>query len=264
MNPPLVVSETRRGIEAPSRVRAAPDAAAERRLAEGTPLAAAKVIPSNAPMPLAAQRDFRGWIVIAILVQIIIGIALSVAVISKVANRTIYYAPTAERIGSSTAVREATTFEALTTAQMLVARMETYTPASASTVWGVVLPFLHPSLHEKTRANYEEIARKAERLWQHRVAVPLGAAIGGRNNGLITLAVFYDSIELTGRDEAKRELSRLSPKAAYLEFVMDVPTHENPLGLIMTRYQSYDKADWISRGFPDMWDSFRKLPEKRR
>src|SRR5438309_296473 len=81
------------------------------RLMNGTPLLAARVIPSNAPMPLAAQRDFRGWIVVAIVVMIFIGIALSVTLVARVSNRTVYYAPTSERIGASTASREATDFE---------------------------------------------------------------------------------------------------------------------------------------------------------
>jgi hypothetical protein len=236
---------------------------AAQRLDKGTPLEAQRVIPSAAPLPLAAQRDFRGWIVIAIVIMIFLGIALSVTLVARVSNRTVYYAPTAERIGAATASREASDFEALTQAQMLVTRMETYSPASAEHVWESILPFLHPSLHQKIRADYEEMAKKAQALWQHRVAMPLGAASGGRQAGIITVAVFYDSLELTGREETTRSLSRTIEKAAYIEFAMDVASKENPIGIVMTRYLPLEKKDWLARGFPDLWPQFRQVKVKK-
>ncbi|HEX3133334.1 MAG TPA: hypothetical protein VHX44_07080 [Planctomycetota bacterium] len=228
------------------------------RLRKGTPLQSQRVIPSNAPLPLAAQRDFRGWIVVAIVVMIFLGIALSVTLVARVSNRTVYYAPTAERIGASTVAREATDFEVTSHAMMIVARMESYTPATSAQVWATMLPFLAPSMHQKIRSEYEEVSRKALALWQHRVAIPLGAALGGRNAGVILVAVFYDSVELTGREEQNRSLSRVVEKAAYIEFAMDVPSKENPLGLVMTRYLPKEREEWLSKGFPNMWASFRQ------
>jgi hypothetical protein len=224
------------------------------------PLRAERVIPSRAALPLAAQRDFRGWIVIAILVMIAIGVVEVSLLITHVARRTAYVAPSAQRIGSATARREATDFEASSLAMMAVTRLESYTPATAAEAWSVVLPFLHPALHQSLKAQYEAIAIKARTLWQHRVAMCLGVAMGGRKAGIIMLAVFYDSAELTGKTEAVRTLSKIVPKAAYVEFAMDVPDAEDPTGLKITAYQTYERSDWLARGFPDLWEHYRALP----
>ncbi|HYE08261.1 MAG TPA: hypothetical protein VEL07_22295 [Planctomycetota bacterium] len=239
----------------PARERGDPDA--ERRLADGRPLDAQRVIPSNAPLPLAAQRDFRGVIVLVILGLILVGIALCVLLINRVSGRTIHYAPTAARIGSTSAAREATDWEAINLANLLVARMESWTPATVAQIWASVLPFLHPSLHEKIKSTYANLGTQATAYWQHRVAIPLGASIGGRTAGIITVAVFYDSIELTGRDAQSRRLGPVLQKAAFLQFAADATAKENPLGLVLTLCQFYERDEWLRRGYPDLWDQYR-------
>jgi len=221
------------------------------------PLLGTRVIPSGAALPLAAQRDFRGWILGAILVLVVLGMGEVAVLIRAVAGRTACVAPTAERLGTISRQRAASDAEIALLAMMLVGRLESYTPASAAHIYDQVLPFLHPSLQQTVQAQYQSVALHAASLWQSRLCLCLGVAMGGRKAGIVMTAVFFDSVELTGREEGSRTLSGVVPKAAYVEWFQDVPSVENPTGLVISSYHAYERADWLARGFPDLWATYR-------
>jgi len=221
------------------------------------PLLGTRVIPAGAALPLAAQRDFRGWILGAILVLVVVGMAEVALVIHAVAGRTACVAPTAERLGTISRQREASDAEIALLAMMLIGRLESYTPGTAAHIYDQVLPFLHPSLQQSVQAQYQTVALHAAALWQSRLCLCLGVAMGGRKAGIVMTAVFFDSVELTGREQGSRTLSSVVPKAAYVEWCQDVPSVDNPTGLVITSYHAYERADWLARGFPDLWATYR-------
>jgi len=221
------------------------------------PLLGTRVIPSGAALPLAAQRDFRGWIMGMILLLMVVGMGEVAILIHAVAGRTACVAPTAERLGTISRQHEASDAEIALLAMMLVGRLESYTPATAAHIYDQVLPFLHPSLQQSVQAQYQTTATRAASLWQSRLCLGLGVAMGGRKAGIVMTAVFFDSVELTGREEGSRTLSSVVPKAAYVEWCQDVPSVDNPTGLVISSYHAYERADWLARGFPDLWATYR-------
>ena len=221
------------------------------------PLLSTRVIPSAAALPLAAQRDFRGWIMGAILALVVIGMTEVALLIHAVAGRTACVAPTAERLGTGSLQHQVSDAEVALLAMLLVGRLESYTPATAAHIYDQVLPFLHPSLQQTVQSQYQSVAQHAAALWQSRLCLCLGVAMGGRKAGIIMTAVFFDSVELTGRDEGARTLSGVVPKAAYVEWFQDVPSVDNPTGLVISSYHAYERADWLARGFPDLWATYR-------
>lgn len=236
------------------------EAASKKRIQEGKPLDSVAVIPSKAPLPIAAQRDFRGYILLVILVLLIIALALMIGIFNKVKGRTIIFAPTAERVGVVSASREPTGWEVQQQATYVMMQLENWSPASVQLVWEKMVPYLHSSLHEKMKRDYEALSKTAENLWSHRISLPLGVALTDSTAGTITAAVFYDSIEMTGRKDAERKLTAVSQKAVLIQFVYDTPTKDNPSGLLVMQYLPYDRERWIKQGYPDLWDAFRKLP----
>ena len=236
----------------------------KKRIETGNPLLAIPTIPSGAPMPRDAQRDFRGWITVVLIFLVMVAVILTIAVIKSIGSRSIIYAPTAERIGAVTAVRAATPYELRQQAQWLLIKMETWTPVSVGQIWEDMIPFLHPKLHDRFKENYETLALKAEQLWMSRVAIPLGVALTEENAGSRACAVFFDSAEFTGRTEVDRKWTGVTPKACYIQFIYETPTKENPSGLVVTHYQIYDKDQWVKTGFPNMWDSFRKKKAQKK
>lgn len=236
----------------------------KKRIETGNPLLTIPTIPSGAPLPRDAQRDFRGWITIVLIFLVIFAVVLTIAVVKSIGSRSIVYAPTAERIGAVTAVRAATPYEIRQQAQLLLLKMETWTPASVGTIWEELIPFLHPKLHDRMRKNYEALSLKAEQLWMSRVSIPLGVALTDEQAGSRACAIFFDSAEFTGRTDADRKWTGVTPKAAYVQFIYETPTKENPSGLVVTHYQVYDREAWLKTGFPDLWDKFRtkQVPKK--
>lgn len=227
------------------------------RLVKDQPLDLPQVVPSSAADPIAAQRDFRGWIVLVIIVLVLIGVALSYALVAKVSNRQVIYAPQAQRIGAAN-LREPTEDEIKVTLQIITARMATWSPGSVKTVFQNVLPYLHPTLHATTKETYEKLAQQAEYLWSHRAAIPIGVASAGRDvSGVRTYAVFFDLVEMTGKDEKDRKFIGVSQKAVYVKVVLDTPTDGNPLGIVVVHFKVYTEEEWIQAGFPAMWAQLR-------
>lgn len=226
-----------------------------KRLQTGNTLLTEPVVPSGASHPVEAQRDFRGKIVVVILILIVVVAIQLIVLVRRVAERSIIYAPTAERIGAATG-RRATSQEMENFAKTFVATMEGWNSTSAKKLSIQAIPYLHPSLHQSIKAQYEAIANSAKTLWQSRVAVPLGSVSGGEKAGVITLAVYYQQAELVGRTIEDRKMQAIINKAAWVQIIQDVATDENPLGLLVVQYKTFEKEEAKKVGIPDLWDKY--------
>jgi hypothetical protein len=223
------------------------------------PLKTPQVVPSDAPDPTHAQRDFRGWIVIAIVVLIMIGAVLAFTLVAMVQNRRVIYAPQAQRLDAAASSREPTENEVQANLSLLVVQLESWTPATVSDVWRRVLPYLDPSQHDAMKEQYQKLSQQASYLWLHRSVIPLGVAPAAKSaDGVRTYAVFYEQIEMTGNEEKDRKVTAYVEKAAFIRLVLDTPTSENPIGIKVLSYKPYDRPSWERAGFPAFWDELRK------
>lgn len=228
------------------------------RMAEDQPFNIDPVIPSGEPYPEAAQRDFRGYVILIIFFMVALGIGLQIWIVSRLRSRDIVFAPEAAKVGVANG-REATDWEIMQVLKLLATRLETWSPRTASTIWQEVTPYIHPSKHQSIKEQYEALSRRAESLWQHHVAMPLGVAVAGvTKTGVRRYAIFYLVAELTGKDVRTRKFDDLRQKAVYCEVVQDTSSKDNPNGILVTYWKPYEREDWLKAGFPDMWDTFEK------
>jgi hypothetical protein len=217
---------------------------------------AVAAIPAAPPWAADAQRLIRAKVAIAIAGAAAIGLGESLWIANAACTRPIVYAPASDGIRALAGRGAAVDWVARTLAELLVVKLESYTPASIGRIWVDVAPFLHPALLATMRHAYEDLSATASRLWQHRVGIPLGVVSCGSHDGLIDVAVFFESVELTGRDVATRTIGSVVRKGAFLEFAEAPPSGENATGLILVHCAVYDRRAWLERGDPDLWNRF--------
>lgn len=219
---------------------------------------APRLIPAKGAYPLDAQRTFRGIIVIFIMAAVGIGIVLTMVLINRISNRTVVAAPTANVIGVATDIK--VTDEQLSQFVIgLVQRMETWNYSTVRELPDHFLQFFNPELHTKIKETYGDMAAKAQGLWDHRICAPLGVLMGGNDNGIRTIAVFFDALSVVGMEDKDKHISQREGKVAMMRVIQDQPSTLNPLGIRVINHELETEEHWIKvLGRPDHWAGFRK------
>ena len=219
--------------------------------------------PSAEPFPLIGQRAVRGTLVLLLIALATTGICESIWLLYRVANRTIRVAPAAEFLSAGVNGGATTDLDIIAFAESTVVLAETWTYEDIAEVPGRIRSRFDSSQHRKIEDQYAEIQKKVTTLWQHRTIFPKMTVIGARTNGLFTVGVLYDQLEITGKDIATLKSTAGSDKVALINIIKTDRTLENPYGLLITDYQRGTKQEWLSAGMPNFWTAAPKPAAKK-
>lgn len=236
-----------------------PDGLAQQRLQTGNPLLIPAPIASRQALPLDAQRSFRGWVLLALLGSLLMALALTVFLVYRLSDREIIYAPAAARLSENGIERLPTEWELRQQMTLLVQHLESHTPFDVGRTWDQVQAFFLPVLYQRMESRLQEIVKESASLWRHRICAPLGIELTPLDvQGKYTAIVYFDRIELIGEVSEERAVSGIMPWVAYTQVLLGQPTRENPLGLQISSYRTYERSTWVTTyGGNDLWTTLR-------
>lgn len=148
-------------------------------------------------------------------------------------------------------------------AELLVARMNTWSRASMPYVANVVSGYLAPSMRDRVRSDFERLRENIRQSNLSRYALPLGSVYQGADNDVHTVWVAYERIELTGREARDTRIHRRVNTLAIMSFVSGVPTDENRRGIYLLRVTDYEEEEWLRLGGRNIWAALRRQAEER-
>lgn len=221
-------------------------------LLAGNIMPGCNITPSNHPYPLTGQRVVRGLLLLVLLAMAVTTMVLMVWLGTAIAGRPARIAPAIARADGGHLVLGVADLDALSFASRFVAIAENWSAGTVADQPAKLRNRLHPTLYQTFDDNYKKIAATAQQFSQSHAAVPIAGIIGGRDNGVIRMAIKFDVIELTGKD-GKREVTADSGKLAIISIVEDTKTDDNPDGLLVATYVIGTVNEWLKAGKPKFW-----------
>jgi hypothetical protein len=208
-------------------------------------------IPQDAITVWAQARSLPRWLLPLVALMSALLIVGALTVLLRVGQLTVRAVPDAEA-GSAAATHALPSEVRILQASWAIVRLvDEWRSAGLEGRFAEAAPFIAPRIRADIKEHFQSLMRSAVAdVRPAKAIVALAGRILGRREGMVTVALAYDAVDLVESDQGRMSVAHDEVAVMVLTLEADAATDENPYGLLAAviereRGEDYQDRFWL-------------------
>jgi hypothetical protein len=210
----------------------------------------ARTVPQDAITSWAQARSLPRWLLPLAALMSALLIVGALTVLLRVEHLTVRAVPDADA-GAETPTHALPSEVRILQASWAIVRMvDEWRSAGLESRFAEAAPFIAPRIRADIKEHFQSLlARGVVDVRPAKAIVALGSRILGRDQGVVTVALAYDAVDLVESDQGRMSVAHDEVAVMVLTLAADAVTDENPYGLLAqvierNRGEDYQDRFW--------------------
>lgn len=195
--------------------------------------------------PLPKIRRLRALLQVSILLLAVLLVVMSAALVALALRKPVAFGPTTTSLTATSTGRQLTDRDVTYSAISTLLTLETWTYATVAGVPDKARPLVYPKLQSDLRTLYAGLATTAARARLLHSIIPGEPKILQRTMNDFAIAIPYRETNWVSAVDGEVQPAHAVRKVALMELVIEVPNDENPTGLLLSRYITRTRDEWL-------------------
>jgi hypothetical protein len=213
-----------------------------------------RTIPQDAITSWAQARSLPRWLLPLVALMSGLLIVGALAVLLRVEHLTVRAVPDADA-GSETPTHSLPSDVRILQASWAIVRLvDEWRGTGLESRFAEAAPFIAPRIRSDLKEHFQSLLRSGVvDVRPAKAIVALGTRIIGRGQGVATIALAYDAVDLVESDQGRMSVAHDEVSVMVLTLEADAVTDENPYGLLASviernRGEDYPDRFWLAAG----------------